>query len=183
MSRIIGVCGVARAGKDSLYHILSELFPEKRMKRLAFADALKEECRDFLEKNLNISPFTANDEEKELIRPFLVTYGTHLRRRLDPDCWIKVLQSRISSDSSEGNYVITDARFPNELNWIKESGGYVIHVEREGALPANKEEEENDPILKDMSDIKLELPTFQENYLAKCKTIIEKKLKKPQIWN
>ena len=163
--------------------VLRDIFPEKQIKRLAFADALKEECKDFLEENIGISPFTTIDKEKELIRPFLVTYGTHLRRRLDPDCWIKVLDKVISKNNTCNNYVITDARFPNEINWIKSSGGYVIHVSRKGVPPANKEEENNDPVLRKMSDLALGLPTFKENYLLKCKDIVKKKLEQHQIWN
>ena len=166
-----------------MYEIIDRVFPERNVKRLAFADALKEECREFLESNLGISPFTTNEKEKELIRPFLVTYGTHLRRKLDPDCWIKVVSSTISLDEGRKNFVITDARFPNELKWIKENEGFIIHVSRDGIKPANIEEEENDPLLKEMSDMVVSLPTFKEDYLIKCKNLIKNKLRNPLIWS
>jgi len=183
MSKIIGICGVARAGKDTLCEILQDIFPEKNMTRLAFADALKTECECFLKRNLGISAFTTDEREKELIRPFLVTYGTHLRRRLDPNCWIKVLSKIINAHGETSNFIITDARYVNELEWIKESKGVIIHVSREGVNPANSEEESNDPILKDLSDYQLDLPTFTNNYFNKCKSTIKKQLPMPQIWS
>ena len=183
MNKIIGICGVARSGKDTLCEIMQQIFPERNISRLAFADALKNECEDFLKDNLGISPFTTDEREKELIRPFLVTYGTHLRRKLNPNCWIEILSDTIRKRNGNNDFAITDARYPNEVEWIKSMGGTVIHVSRAGIKPANPEEKFHDPLLKQMADIKISIPTFKEDYFSKCRTTIENKLKKPLIWS
>ena len=87
---IIGVTGFARSGKDTFFKESSKLLSKAQCHRYAFADALKHESDDFLKKNVGISAFT-DAEDKELIRPFLVTYGTELRRKIDPIAGLKKL--------------------------------------------------------------------------------------------
>ncbi|MBN86650.1 MAG: hypothetical protein CL885_03920 [Dehalococcoidia bacterium] len=179
---LIGICGVARSGKDTLFLSLENSEPSFKWKRLAFADELKMECEEFLLKHTGISPFTQVNEEKELIRPFLVAYGTHLRRKINPDCWIDVVKPKLKKNKAEGLIpVLTDVRFPNELNWIREEGGKVIHISRTGVNPANKEEAENDPILRSMADIRVSWPTFKGDYLRQCKKIAKDTIKELKI--
>lgn len=175
MSNIIGICGVARVGKDTLFEAISQCCPNKRIHRRAFADGLKEECEQFLSSNVGISAFTEDEGEKLLIRPFLVTYGTHLRRKMDPYCWIKIVSKSIERSTGE-IFIITDLRYENELDWVKDGGGTVIHLSRHGILPANKEEEENDPILRRKATMKITLPTFGPDYLLQCKQRIKSKI-------
>ena len=96
---IVGISGLARSGKDTLFKFLSEKLKNSNIssKRLAFADELKEECDDFLKKNIGISAFTETNTEKEIIRPFLVCYGTKVRRRLNKNCWIDRLSNKLKS--------------------------------------------------------------------------------------
>ena len=113
---IIGISGLARSGKDTLFKFLSEKLKINNIssKRLAFADELKEECDDFLKKNIDISAFTEKNEEKEIIRPFLVCYGTKVRRRLNKNCWIDRLSSKLEATNQD--YVfITDVRYEHEI--------------------------------------------------------------------
>ncbi len=46
------------------------------------------------------------------------------------------------TDNKLPNWVITDVRFPNEAKVIKESGGYVIRVDRPGIKPINNHRSE-----------------------------------------
>jgi hypothetical protein len=179
--RLIGICGVARAGKDTLYLCLKDAEPDREWRRMAFADELKNECEDFLLENTGISPFTESDEEKKLIRPFLVAYGTHLRRAIDPDCWISAVKKQVKNGRKEDIVVITDVRYENETDWIKSEGGTIIHVTRDGTLPANEEEQINDPILSRSANIRVAWPTYNENYFEKCKKITKNITKKLQI--
>tara|TARA_A200000159_G_C7173733_1_gene276533 strand:+ start:151 stop:696 length:546 start_codon:yes stop_codon:yes gene_type:complete len=175
MYKIIGITGVARVGKDTLFKCISDINSNIRVRRAAFADELKNECDDFLRKNINISAFTERDEEKSIIRPFLVTYGTHVRRKLDKNCWIKKLNEKINASEESESFIITDVRFENEAKWIKNKKGILVHLSRQGILPANKDESEQDPILKSMSDIKVNVPTFKDDYMSQVKNIIQKK--------
>ena len=165
---------MARVGKDTLFKCISSINPSISLRRAAFADELKKECDSFLRENINISAFTEKDEEKNIIRPFLVTYGTHVRRRLDKDCWIKKLNQKINSSDQSECFVITDVRFVNEAKWIKNKKGMLIHLSRNGILPANDDESKQDPLLKSMADININVPTFQDNYIANIQNRIKK---------
>lgn len=161
--RIIGISGLARSGKDTLFEFLSEKLKNRNIssKRLAFADELKEECDDFLKKNIGISAFTETNVEKEIIRPFLVCYGTKVRRRLDKNCWINRLSDKLKSLNQD--YVfITDVRYKNEIEWVKSQGGKTIHIERHGNIAPNEEELRNDPILKNSSQYRVKWKNFKE---------------------
>ena len=173
---LVGVSGFARSGKDTAYEAIKEIFNEESIERVAFADALKLECLDFLRKNTGLSTFTTIDEEKEMIRPFLVAYGTNIRRKLDPDCWIKSIEEKISNEQDVDLFVVTDTRYTNESDWIKSRGGILIHINRDGIGPANNEEATQGPRLAEAADIKIDMPTFKEGYKEKCKQIIKKQL-------
>ena len=171
MYNILGITGVARVGKDTLFTCIKEINKGIKFSRLAFADELKKECDDFLIKNIGISAFTEDESEKKIIRPFLVTYGTHVRRKLDKDCWIKKIEPMVSKERNKC-FVITDVRFSNEAEWIKKMGGLVIHLSRDGILPANDDEKINDPILRNIADHKIKLPTFNEDLIGSVKNEI-----------
>ena len=172
MTKVIGISGVARVGKDTFFRALLKESPNYNLVRVAFADELKEECNEFLMKNVGISAFTQDPDEKALIRPFLVTYGSQLRRRRDPYCWIKRAEAKMSSIKgvNESTVVITDVRYPNELDWIhSKMKGISIHLSREGMVPVNEEEALYDPQLKKMCTTRLELPNFpEETFESQC---------------
>lgn len=163
--KIIGITGFARSGKDTFYNQCSKLLEHKNTYRYAFADALKEECDNFLLDNLNISSFTEESFEKELIRPFLVTYGTHIRRKLDPNCWIKKVQKKIElNHANSSDFIfITDVRFKNEAEWIKSLGGLLVQINREDFGPANQEEKDQSALIKPFIDYNISWPTFNEH--------------------
>lgn len=184
--KIIGLTGFARSGKDT-FQIRSKSLLKRINKnfichRYAFADSLKEECDDFLIKNMGISSFTECTSEKNIIRPFLVTYGTHLRRKMDPECWIKKVKPLIGSIdclTGKSDFIfITDVRFKNEAEWIKSTGGDLINISREGYGPANPEEDEQSLLISPLVDYKVHWPTFGEEDINKCDDLILPILKK-----
>lgn len=163
---IIGISGVARSGKDTLANNFVNIFKSLgiKAKRYAFADELKREVRPFLKKKTGIDPFTKDDEEKKIIRPFLVAYGTNIRRALNKDCWIQTLKSYIKQDEIA---IISDVRYENEAEWVKENG-FLIHIARLDKdnnliAPPNAEEAENDPILQAKADISYVWQTVEGN--------------------
>lgn len=161
---IIGLCGLARSGKDTFFSFIENLdFNKKPNVRLPFAQKLKEELDLFLRDKFAISAFTEKEEEKAVIRPILVAYGMQKRSITNGMYWIDEVNKQINRFLDDYNYFITDVRFPNEVSNIKERGGICIYIERKGNTPANKEEEYNDPIIKDMCDFKFEWENFEEN--------------------
>lgn len=161
--KIVGITGLARSGKDSFYNLSKPIIESLNQKhaRYAFADALKEESDELLSKYVGISAFTEDNSEKEIIRPFLVTYGTHIRRKLDPNCWIEKIHEKIKQNPNKDSWVfVTDVRYQNEIEWIHKLNGKAIHITREGNVAPNQEELDNDPILKAHSDWQLSWKDF-----------------------
>lgn len=155
-NRIIGICGPARSGKDTLADSFISIFKEYKVKtqKLAFSKELKYECKSFVKKTLGIDVFTEITEEKNIIRPLLVAWGTHVRRKLDDNVWINALEKRMHSNKI---IIISDVRFENEFNWIKNQGGKIVFVDRvyaDGTLVqnANDDEEVNNSFLKKNAD-------------------------------
>lgn len=61
-------------------------------------------------------------------RLMLQTIGTEcMREKIHPDFWIACLERRIKSDH---DYVITDVRFPNEIDSIHKMGGKIVEIQR-----------------------------------------------------
>lgn len=156
MNTIIGIAGPARSGKDTLCNQFLEIFQEMgiKAKRSALADQLKLESKDFIFNTLGIDVFTEKTEEKNIIRPFLVTWGTHVRRKLDPDIWIKKIQESIEENSI---LIVPDIRFRNEFDWVKSNNGYMFFIDRidenGNQVPdANADEAENNVFLRENAD-------------------------------
>ena len=165
--RIIGICGPARSGKDTLADSFVEIFKEYKVKtqKLSFAKELKYECKSFVKRTLGIDIFTEVTEEKDIIRPLLVTWGTHVRRKLNDNVWIDALAKRMHSNKI---IIISDVRFENEFNWIKERGGKIIFINRtlpDGTLVpnANEEEEKNNSFLQQNADSNFTWTTMSDS--------------------
>jgi len=161
--KLIGLCGLARCGKDSFFEVSSRILRDKGVctERYAFADCLKQECDELLNKYVGISAFTEKSSEKRIIRPLLVTYGTHVRRKLDQRCWIDKINTEVAKSVLENKVVfVTDVRFENEIDWIHELNGESIHITRKGNAAPNEEELRNDPILKKKSSQNISWDNF-----------------------
>jgi hypothetical protein len=171
MSQLIGISGFARSGKDTAFE-RSKLMLAKEGKeavRFAFADALKSEVDKLLLEHAGISAFTENKKDKELIRPLLVTYGTEIRRKLDPNCWIKKIQQDVVDQLNLGKYVfVTDVRFQNEAEWIRLNGGFLLNISRSGASPANHEEHRQYHRMKKLISYNIMWDTYGDDNLDQC---------------
>lgn len=153
---IIAIGGNARSGKDTLGKNLVYILKEYGInaKTYSFANQLKQETDEFLQKTLGISAFTENDDEKSIIRPFLVFWGTEVRRKNDDLVWVKQLEDSLLPNEVA---IITDLRFPNELKWVRDNEGQVIFLSRileDGSLvtPANDYELKNNIKISEEAD-------------------------------
>jgi len=187
---IIGLSGAARSGKDTFYKLFSKVLRGKILcKRLAFADELKGDLRPLLLRKFNIDPLDANDAEKDLIRPLLVAYGTDLARNIDREYWIKKISKKIKANKVKDPehwdktiFVVTDVRYPNEADWVKSfDKSIMVYIERDGIPPANKEESQNCPVLKDCADHVINWPTYNngetDERINLVKSFINEKIK------
>jgi len=160
--KIISISGNARSGKDTLGNNMVKILEKQgiKAKTVSFANELKSSVDEFLISKLGISAFTEKDEEKKIIRPFLVFWGTEMMRSIDKSCWINKLKSNLSDDCVN---IITDARFENEINWVKDNDGLTVFLSRDGVEPANPYEEEENKKIKDVVDLTFHMGNFEDD--------------------
>ena len=174
---IIGIAGYARTGKDTFGSILIKELNEIGLsaKKLSLAFELKSDLDNFLQQKFGISAFTEDTKEKSFIRPLLICYGTDLMRKKDSEYWIKKLQKTVDLNTNSGIIsVVCDIRFLNEAVWLRKSGGVLAHLKRPGIYAADKNENENDHSLREVSDFPINWESFTEDYINNCKPIIKK---------
>lgn len=146
---IIGVVGLIGAGKGTVAeHLVNQhnFIPD------SFASTLKDACAVMFSwpRHLLEGDTTESREWREITdtwwsvelgipnftpRLALQIMGTDtIRNNFHQDMWLLTMKHRIQAQPNK-NVVISDARFPNEINLIKESGGIIVQVTR-GAKPA-----------------------------------------------
>lgn len=112
----IALIGGARTGKDTIAKYLGVAYS---FKRLAFGDKLKE----FLYKAIPDLPTDPKPREA------YITYG-QLMRSIDPLVWVKWLDRECNLNKEIGyeNFVITDVRQPNEVEYCIDNGYILVKV-------------------------------------------------------
>lgn len=144
---IIGVCGFIGSGKDTVADYLQN-FHEFR--RESFASTLKDavaavfgwdrtmlegrtkEAREWREQ---VDSWWAERLDMPTLTPrwILQYWGTEVcRKAFHDDIWIASLENKIRN--SKDSVVISDCRFPNEIEAIRKAGGKIVWVQR-GELP------------------------------------------------
>lgn len=148
---LVGLTGKAGSGKSTAAQFLDACgFYE-----FTLAYPLKNACQHIF--NLT-SDQLYDQEQKEIIDPrwgfspreLLQIVGTDLfRNHFGHDIWIDNLHQRITTaldvDDENVKVVISDLRFSNEVDWVLEQGGYVLHLVRDtttarGSAAAHKSE-------------------------------------------
>jgi hypothetical protein len=132
---IIGLTGYARSGKDTVAKVLIENYG---FTRIAFADPIRElllEMNPILENGSRLSSII-NEYGWEItkaqteVRRLLQTLGVGARKVFGENHW--VVEAFKNLDHSK-NYVVTDVRFLNEADWIKEVyNGQLWRIKRPG---------------------------------------------------
>lgn len=144
---LIGLSGYARSGKDEAAKVLVEEFG---FTRVAFADKL----RDFL---YALNPVVSWKSDTWVYVQDVIDvygwdgykssiYGDEIRRllqRLGTEAGRQTLRDTIWIDAAltglpeDAKVVVTDCRFPNEAQAIKDRSGSVWRVKRRDVGPAN----------------------------------------------
>ncbi len=146
---LIGLNGSKGSGKDTVGQYLVENYG---FERLSFAEKLKVSAAALFDVTVEMWEEWKNDDTMKVavykagddiwfpapegpqimqsVRYFLQRYGTEAHRNIfGDDFWVDALFR--DYDGLDGkNYVITDARFSNELKKVKELGGYNINIKR-----------------------------------------------------
>lgn len=144
MTKIIGLTGRARSGKDTCANFIEEFSEQTDSKvlRLYFSKVLKDACKvlfNLTDEHLHtdkkeeiLDNWKLNGEEVST-RKLLQWLGTDiLRNNIDQDFFKKHMFEKIQKGIQE-NYdfiLITDVRFDNEAELITSLGGKIYHIER-----------------------------------------------------
>ena len=140
---IIGIAGFQGAGKDTIADYLQNIYG---FKRESFAATLKDAVssvfgwdRELLEGRTKESRAWREQPDPWWVerlglsnltpRWVLQQWGTEVARRaFHDDIWIASLENKLLK--AHDDIVITDVRFPNEIQAVRNAGGIVIRVIR-----------------------------------------------------
>ena len=146
-TKLIGLTGYAGSGKDTVRDCLDDL----GWHGLALADPIRLMVGEMLD-SANISrKWMMNRELKEQTIPELgvsyralaQTLGTEWgRKTVSPMLWIRMAQAYMDSTCTAARpvggfdkFVVSDIRFANEAQWIRDQGGAIWRIERPQAVP------------------------------------------------
>lgn len=141
MRKIIGICGFAGVGKDTVANILVKSYG---FEKISFADRVKDTTaimfdwpRAMLEGDTKESrewrnqpdQYWSNELNKEITpRLALQMLGTDcMRNGFDNDIWVLIVKKHIL-ENPDTNFVISDIRFYNERDMIRENNGKIWQI-------------------------------------------------------
>ena len=151
--KLLGLSGYARSGKDTAY----ELLREDGWQRISFAEPMRKFLYALnpivgMEHTVGSSLKLQEVRVQKVIDTYgwdgykTSPYGTEMRelmQRLGTACGREILGANIWVDTAlnnlpNGRYVVTDCRFLNEAEAIRDSEGWVVRINRKGIGPANE---------------------------------------------
>jgi len=150
---IVGLTGFAGSGKDT---VAKSMKLRGQFNRVAFADPLKNlamkldpVCVDpdnssifSLRNQVNLYGWEQTKRYED-VRRFLQRLGAGARETFGEDVWIRAASKVVLGYvTDKKNVVLTDVRYPNEVDYVKSLGGFVVRVERPGVGPVNDHDTE-----------------------------------------
>lgn len=153
MGKIIGIAGVAGSGKDTVAGMIKERVGHAGFHQVRFADPIKDAVLAIFNRpppyrvyydqvfgsselrEKQIGNLVTNDGKPFTIRYALQTMGTELGRVYwNKDIWAKIgIGTAQAIARLDRVVIITDCRFDNEFELLREAGGELWHLERPGA--------------------------------------------------
>ena len=166
MPPVIGISGLSRCGKDTFAYYLARKLRKMGLisMKVSLADPIKDALDPILKRDFGISAFTNDNKEKDFNRPLLVANGTDLGRKKDENFWIDKLKAKVARNTAKNIItIISDVRHLNEVKWIQDQGGYVIHVTKINQKPANFQERYHNPIVKRIANYRVRWREFKNH--------------------
>jgi len=157
--KVIGLGCTAQVGKDTAAEYWEKKFPG-RVKRVAFADKLKQVC--MLLFDLSYEQCYGSKEIKEAIDPrwgmspreILQKVGEGMRK-IYPDIWVDTVFYTTIPDHEKDGYdffVISDVRYPNEGDKVHKEDGTLIKVLRDAGGVEVGADHSSETAMKDYTD-------------------------------
>jgi len=132
---IIGISGKFCSGKDTLAQIIIQYYQDKgyETKHLKIADGLKKICSIITGSSME-DQYTQEGKSKtnccEITNGRLQQLvGTVLREEINPNIWIFPVME-YCKNNPDTICIISDCRFKNEAQIIKQNGGILIRINR-----------------------------------------------------
>ena len=181
MKNVIGLGGIAQSGKDFFFANLKKT-TKRNVIRFAIADELKKELFSLIKNTYNVDIFNCSAEDKEKIRPMLLSHGKIRRNESKGRHWINKISEKVKDAAKDERniVVITDIRYDefanDEVDWVKkELSGFFVHIskytEDKGVkvfgLPPNEDEAINNPKLIEKADYLIQWPDKLKEEQAK----------------
>lgn len=126
---LIGLSGKARSGKDTLFSMAERY----GWKRLSFADDLKRRAREDMGLSVEqtdgiLKDIPCLELNGATPRQFLIDLG-NLYRKYNPTFWLDQVLA-VAQQNPDQNYMVTDVRYENEADALKEAGALLVRLER-----------------------------------------------------
>jgi len=181
--KVIGFAGLKRSGKDSATNTVVAHYPARRV---AFADPIKIGLYAMLQGAGVTYNDLVDDDKKEVPIPQIgrtprycfQTLGTEWGRQLiSPTLWIDIAKRTVEEAHRLNQHaVISDIRFEDEAQAVRDMGGTVVHIVRPSDSAPDEHASEKGLfvakgdycILNDST-----LHVFREHVLATVESIIE----------
>lgn len=196
MSKIIGLSGYARSGKDTFCTMMLQSLRNRGFvaERMALADYLKMSMRDGIINMFGIDLLNCTNEEKTLLRPMMVAYGGIRRSQTEGTFFTDYLTNKINQSVSD-YVIITDIRYDeyckDEASWLKSfKKSKLIAIERYDIKelgrkdyigPANIDEKNNYWKIKAKADFLFEWASCSDE--TRNFSIVEDFINKTNIFN
>lgn len=180
MQPLLGLTGRARAGKNTVANVLTNHF--------YYTDyALAAQLKIFA-GNLGLTSHSVffDDELKDKAilrngatpRELLQQLGSLARTFFNPDIWIFHFEKKLGNLIGQIPIVITDIRYNNEAEWIKDNNGKIIEISRPAYKNKVSDHPSEDGIFKKYIDFELhnDYPTVDlfKEYVKKRLEVILK---------
>ena len=153
---LIGLTGYAGSGKDTVRAVLAA----HGYMGMAFADPIRQMLRALFDQAGVCHRFMDGRDLKESTIPQLgvsyrhlaQTLGTEWGRAVAPDLWLRIASGYINDANSAGElwsdgvplFAISDVRFANEAQWVRDRGGVVWRINRPQAAAVRAHSSESE---------------------------------------
>ena len=144
--KVISISGLIGSGKNTVANLICELSPNLNFQRISFAARLKDTIatlfhydRDLLEGSSVLSRewretqdsywYNKSDGKIKSPRWILQQFGVEIKKLFCEDFWASIVENEILNNPKQ-NFILTDTRFPDEIEMLKKHNAFFIEVKR-----------------------------------------------------
>lgn len=183
--KVISISGLIGSGKNTVADLICDLCPNLNFQKISFAARLKDTIatlfhydRDLLEGGSVLSRewretqdsywYNKSDGKIKSPRWILQQFGVEIKKLFCEDFWASIVENEILTHPNQ-NFILTDTRFPDEIEMLKKYKAFFIEVKR-GIQPSwySLAEEFNTEILMQKPEILNSIPESEWKWIGKA---------------